>query len=181
MMDHKLVVRTAKNGDVEVASEIICERTKWLASSGTDQWSTRDQKAVFLDAYEAGHVWVVEDTSSTVVGTFSLTADRPEHLPSEDPPSRALYLYKMATLVTASGQGIGRKMVQASAEIAQRQGLDVVRWDAWTTNTALHDYYDALPGVRRIGQIDNWISGQLFELSVPAHVADMSDVEIIMS
>lgn len=173
-------VRRAVAEDAEETAALVVERTSWLASIGTDQWSTRDQRQSFMRAFTAGHVWVVESLGQ-VVGTFSLTTDRPDHLPHEDPPAAALYLYKMATKVSCSGQGIGRKMVQASAEIAQRQGLDSVRWDAWTTNHELHAYYDALPGVRRVGQIDTWISGQLFELSVPAAVADLSDTEISFS
>lgn len=176
----KWIVRPASESDREQATDLVLERTRWLASIGTDQWSTRDQRKSFLGAYTRGHAWVVESLGQ-VVGTFSLTTDRPDHLPHEDPPAAALYLYKMATKVSCSGQGIGRKMVQASAEIAQRQGLDSVRWDAWTTNHDLHAYYDALPGVRRIGQIDTWVSGQLFELSVPANVADLSDTEINFS
>lgn len=178
MTDSKYRIRLAKEDDVEEIADLIVERTSWLASIGTDQWSTRDQRQSFMRAFSAGHVWAVE-SAENIVGTFSLTTDRPDHLPHEDPPVKAMYLYKMSTLRAASGQGIGRRMVQASADIAQRQRLTVVRWDAWTTNRALHAYYDAMPGVRRIGRLDTWISGQLFELAVPAQVADMGDVQIV--
>lgn len=54
------------------------------------------------DAYDAGHLWVLEDGDETV-GTVSLTKDTPAGWTEEEQHVSALYVYKVVCVQVGGG------------------------------------------------------------------------------
>ncbi|WP_298323525.1 GNAT family N-acetyltransferase [Haloactinopolyspora sp.] len=115
-----------------------------------------------LPDIKAGHAFVVRD-GGNIIATAILTphGDRDfwTHAELAQP---AFYVAKVATL--GGHTGIGAAVLDWCGRQAAREGADLLRLDAWRTNTRLHHYYvsQGFSHVRTV-TLAHRNSGALFE------------------
>lgn len=156
--------RRADEADAAETVAVVLDRLQWLQGRGLDQWSTRDQAAVVLGSIAERSTWVLED-DGRIVGTLAIYPEPPAGLWTDAELSRpAVYIAKLASVHGQSG--VGRLLIDCAAAVARDRGIDLLRWDAWSTNPDLHRYYRSIPGVRMLRVVPGQLSGALFELEV---------------
>ncbi|MER5914752.1 GNAT family N-acetyltransferase [Streptomyces sp. NPDC001982] len=90
----------------------------------------------------------------------------PEFWTSADDPASALCVHRMAVARSASGVGVGARLLDWAAERAARQGKHWLRLDAWKDNEGLHRYYKSVGfTLVRIIDLPHRRSGALFQRS----------------
>jgi GNAT superfamily N-acetyltransferase len=153
------------------------EAQEWLSARGTDQWQPVDGRSEDLwqrvrtniacsieqgDCYLA--LW-----DGVPVGTITVDeyAD-PEFWRDEDDPRSALYVHRMIVARDMAGRGLGAELLRWAERKAAARGRRWLRADAWSTNTALHDYYKGqnFSHVRTV-ILPHRGSGALFQRRVP--------------
>lgn len=160
-----LYLRGAVPADVDTILAWRSETAAWLAERhGTDQWQLPfprekleawvHEGATFMAALEPGG-----DAVATI--TVSPAADSALWSPEEQRTS-ALYISKSNVRIDMHGHGIGEALVTWARGKAAAAGVTLVRLDAWTTNTALHQYY-VRQGFRHVRTVPGVNSGALFE------------------
>lgn len=174
-----LQARRADVHDLDLVLEMIDDAAAWLQAKGTDQWAlpwpsrkSRDNRV--LRGLQQGKTWLVECGSAPAAtitcrqhGNHDLWADHERKRP-------ALYVSRLIVARKHAGLEIGRDLVDWAALRAQSDwGAQCVRIDVWTTNKALHSYYENR-GFRfsRIAtglESKNYPSAALFE----KHMADV--------
>lgn len=167
-------VEQAQLRDLGIIWMLRSERADWIAELGSDQWSDAglDQDE-FLDrvraSIEAGETWVALNRGE-LLGTIALDQWATPGLWSAEELSEALIVHRMITSRTAAGLGIGAALLRHAERIAAIQGLGWIRLDAWTSNHALHQYYER-QGFRhvRTEAAHGSPSAALFERRVHAH------------
>lgn len=161
-----MLFRRATATDADETVRVVLDRLAWLRDQGLDQWSTRDQEVVVRANIRDGVAWLLAD-ADRIVGTMAMSASPPGGLWTDDElATPALYVAKLATALP--GRGIGQLLLACAGATARAQQRPVIRWDAWSTNEALHAYYLALPSVRMLRIVPDQASGALFELDADA-------------
>lgn len=121
------------------------ERLEWLTQQGSDQWQeglTEDGFAQRVaHSVAAGETWVCVDQSGRVVGTMAVDTWTNSGLWSDDELATALIMHRLISDPAAAGQGIGALLMRTADRLAVQSGRRWLRFDAWTTNGELHDYY----------------------------------------
>lgn len=158
MYDHTEVVR------------LLGSRQHWLSERLLDQWQ---HKTHFADEMErhilAGETWVSRYVD-VIIATITVSENANLRWSEEERRQPALYVAKMATDLRYAGQGLGHRLIGWALDYAEEQGIDRLRWDAWSSNTSLHKYYQSL-GARYLRTVDREgdrypiNSGALFELA----------------
>lgn len=139
-----LTIRRAQPEDLGAVAQLLTEAAAWLAELGTDQWQEpvtgrrRDRIAAGIDA---GDVWVV-DRAGEIVATITIDerAD-PEFWQPADDPGSALYAHRMVVARREAGNELGTALLDFAGQLATAAGRAWLRLDAWSSNTALQDYY----------------------------------------
>lgn len=158
--------RMARTSDIHAITALVREAAVWLAALGLDQWQGDEERCrsrVHTDIV-AGSVWVVED-GGVVVATITVDewadADFWRH---SDHVHDALYAHRMTVARSHRGRGLGSALLDLAADLAERECRSWLRFDAWSTNDALHRYYERLgfEMVRNV-PVDGRGSGALFE------------------
>jgi GNAT superfamily N-acetyltransferase len=164
-----MIVRHANLGDIETILGWRRERAKWLAERGQDQWQVPWPRPAVATAISAGQTWMVCD-GERPVATLTLTAwtdteslwkldrDHGALWYREDNPVDALYVSKLTVPLEHAGTGLGAEILDWAGGRAYDAEVTWLRLDAWTTNTALHDYYLRL-GFRHIRTVPTRSSG----------------------
>ena len=165
-MTQCFTLRRAVCGDEPQIMALIREAAGWLATLGTDQWQgleDRRRSRVLMDI-DAGAVWLVED-GDAVVATITVDewADA-DFWCHTDRVRDALYAHRMAVARSHKGRGLGSALLDWASELAEQQHRAWVRFDAWSTNDALHRYYKGLgfEMVRNV-PVEGRGSGALFQ------------------
>lgn len=137
--------RRAVEADAAETVTVVLDRLRWLQGRGLDQWSTRDQAAVVRGSIADGSTWVFQGDDGRIVGTLAIYPEPPAGLWNDaELATPAVYIAKLATVHGQSG--VGRLLIDCAAAVARDRGIDVLRWDAWSTNPDLHRYYRSIPG-----------------------------------
>ena len=113
------------------------------------------------------NTWLLRDDGAAIA-TLTLTSEGdPDFWTPEELSQPALYLGKMASAVSRSGEGLGSLMLAWAHDRATHSGFDSLRWDVWRTNEKLQDYYRSVGGqyIRTVHAAHRW-SGALF--AIPA-------------
>jgi GNAT superfamily N-acetyltransferase len=156
---------------------LLDQRTEWLRTLGTDQWSTRAFAPVMRGAIERGETWLLWD-GDDAIATLSLTtiADK-DFWTRDERLEPAFYLSKLATHLDRRGAGLGALLIDWAADYANARGVLWLRWDVWRANTELQNYYVNL-GARllRVVDVEGRHSGALFELSKAPAPLDVTTV-----
>jgi ribosomal protein S18 acetylase RimI-like enzyme len=105
------------------------------------------------------------EDASRPVATMTLGEDPASYWRPADDLSLALYLSHLAVDRRLAGRGVGAWLLDEAAREAARRGKRLLRLDAWTNNTRLHDYYRR-QGFRLVRIAGDRGSGALFERAV---------------
>jgi ribosomal protein S18 acetylase RimI-like enzyme len=186
-------LRKAAETDLEALVAILDGAVAWLGRRGLDQWAGSPWRADELrPGLATGALRVAETragadepsraTAGTPPASLDAGAARSDGVPrpvatmtlGEDPASHwrpaddlaaALYLSHLAVDRCLAGRGVGAWLLDEAAHEAARRGKRLLRLDAWTSNTRLHDYYRG-QGFRLVRIAGHSGSGALFERAV---------------
>lgn len=156
-------ITRATLGDVARLQQFRADAAAWLASQGSDQWSTPYPQDLLLASIQAGEVFLFydpEEAGPVATVTLDTKADpvlwRPEEI--REP---ALYVHKLTLARPGNRSGFGRRILDWCGDRAARQGALWLRLDAWTSNTRLHAYYQAhgFTHVRTVYDVEAYGSG----------------------
>jgi GNAT superfamily N-acetyltransferase len=148
-MTETLPIRRADADDMRTIIGLIDDARAWLPSKGTDQWakpwpSPAGRDARVLRDLRAGRTWLVEDDHHTPVATVTCSdkGNRRLWTPAEQLVSAA-YIARLIVSRHRAGERIGEALLDwAGARGVRDWGAQWVRIDVWTTNEALHNYYE---------------------------------------
>ncbi|WP_432025230.1 GNAT family N-acetyltransferase [Streptomyces sp. 1222.5] len=117
------------------------EAAAWLSRLGTDQWQRPYPADKLLATIDAGVVFMVRD-GATTAATITLTPEAEDGLWTEaELQEPSLFINKLTVARTHAGQDVGGRLLDWAGDRACRAGAKWLRLDAWTTNTALQEYY----------------------------------------
>jgi GNAT superfamily N-acetyltransferase len=182
-MTETLQVRRGAADDFELILAMIDEAAVWLRDKQTDQWAqpwpsraARDERV--RSGLRDGGTWIVEEHGVPIAtityrptGNLRLWTRRERRQPS-------VYVSRLIVRRSHAGLGIGEALVDWAGLRALRDwGAQWIRIDVWTTNVALHNYYEKrgfhfcrIAGVKEIpnrngrnGGPDRWPSAALFQ------------------
>jgi GNAT superfamily N-acetyltransferase len=147
-MTEKLQVRQGVVGDKRTIIGLIDEAADWLHTKNTDQWDKPwPSRRARDDRVERGlrrdNTWIVEAESRPIAtityrrhGNQSLWTTR-----EDDEP--AVYVSRLIVSRACAGLGLGAALVDwAAGRAVTEWHARWIRIDVWTTNTALHEYYE---------------------------------------
>ena len=173
-------LRLATPGDLNEVRWLVHQAAKWLTrSKGTDQWAkpwptreTRDQRLLRRNQAQKD------------VDRLGRRRSRGPRSPSPPGPCRgpsghaqavsvnvsdpAVYAHRLITARNYAGQGLGAELMDWAGLRGQRQySAKWIRIDVWTSNAALHAYYQE-KGFKRCGSCTDpdYPSGALFQKPV---------------
>jgi GNAT superfamily N-acetyltransferase len=158
-------IRLATEEDVSSVVGLRVHAEKWLAAAGIEQWTVRATGEKNIRAHiERGATFVVQVSSSEVVGTLTLDGGDPDFWTPEELSAPAAYLYKFIIDSHYRGSGLGDVMLNWACKRAATHGATTLRLDCWKTNFELHKYY-LRRGFRQfdIRDAPGRMSGALFE------------------
>ena len=175
-------------GDLDVVRGLVREAAEWLRTSkDTDQWSSpwpdpAGHLERILNDLIKGKTWVAWD-DTTAAGTITVDTEEPLDLneqpiwPAHKRREPALYVRRVVVSRSYSGIGLGAALLDWAAEVAETDHqAALIRIDVWTTNRALHAYYEGQRFLRREGrdprELANYPSQALFEREVAPSGSD---------
>ncbi|MBB5912837.1 GNAT superfamily N-acetyltransferase [Nocardia transvalensis] len=166
-----LRIRQAQMDDLGTICRLRLQRTTWLAARGSDQWTPQGRglpielfaRAVGR-ALEAGETWIAE-VDGEPAGTITVNDRADEGLWSPGEIADAVIVHYMIVDLRFAGLRVGTTLLAHAAALARARHRTWVRLDAWTTNAALHNYYQraGFDLVRIAGPEAQGPSGALFE------------------
>jgi GNAT superfamily N-acetyltransferase len=148
-MTETLHIRRAGADDMSTIIGLINEARSWLPAKSTDQWAApwpslagRDAR-VLRDLKAARTVLVEDDQHATAASvTCSPTGNR-RLWPLDEQAESAVYVARLIVSRSHAGERIGETLVDWAGACALRNwGARWIRIDVWTTNAALHNYYE---------------------------------------
>lgn len=142
-----LTLRRATEGDHDLIAGLIDEAAEWLRTKNTDQWaqpwpSMEDRSHRIRRDLRAGKTWIAWDNgtpTATITASSKGSSVWPDKLLSE----RAVYVCRLVVSRAYAGRRIGAELLDwAGTHALRRRSARWVRVDVWTTNRALHAYYE---------------------------------------
>lgn len=127
---------------------LIDEAAEWLRGQDTDQWARPWPNRAARDGrvrrgLRNGHTWIAE-AAGRPVATVTSRAHGNQDLwtrPEQNVP--AVYVSRLIVTRSAAGLGVGSAMIDWAGERGVRDwNAQWIRIDVWTTNVALHNYYE---------------------------------------
>jgi GNAT superfamily N-acetyltransferase len=148
-MTETLRIRRAAADDMETIIELIDDARAWLPGKGTDQWAEPWPNPAARDArvlrdLKAGRTWLVEEDDEAPVATVTCNdkGNRRLWTPKEQLVN-AVYMARLIVRRSRAGEGIGEALVNWTGSRGVRcWSAKWIRIDVWTTNEALHNYYE---------------------------------------
>ena len=171
-MTDNLRIRRGTTRGRRRSSGLIDEAAGWLRGKGTDQWAqpwpdraTRDGRV--RRGLRDGNTWIAEaDGRPIATITYRPHGNQKLWTPQED-RTPAVYLSRLIVTRSAAGLDVGAAMIDWAAARAVRDwNAQWIRIDVWTTNVALHNYYEKR-GFRHLRiaqcQAEDYPSAALFQ------------------
>jgi GNAT superfamily N-acetyltransferase len=165
-----LNIRRASNEDLKLILYFIDEAADWLKTKGTDQWAKpwpnkADRDARIVRGLCGGRTWIVDDDGVPAATITCRPDGNPELWTPQEQAEPAVYVSRLVVSRSYKGHGIGAELLDWSGLLAARQWK--ARWiriDVWTTNLALHGFYQGrgFSFVRRCEKVD-YPSAALFQ------------------
>lgn len=159
MKRYPFALRFATPGDLREVRRLLREAAEWLRGKDTDQWArpwpdrTGQRERIRNDVLK-GKTWLVWD-GTTSAATITIDTDEPVAAneqrvwPDHKNGDPALYVRRVIVSRNYAGLGLGAALLDWAAEVAKRDhGARLIRVDVWTTNVALHAYYERQQFVR---------------------------------
>jgi GNAT superfamily N-acetyltransferase len=134
---------------MEAIIGLIDEAAAWLKTKDTDQWAApwpnrpaRDARV--LRDLKLGRTWLAKGGHHAPVATITCSPSGNRRLwTAEEQLESAVYVARLIVSRKCEGQGIGEALVNWAGERARRDWCAKwIRIDVWTTNEALHNYYE---------------------------------------
>lgn len=167
-----MTMRPATPDDVDHIMRLRAKAARWLASIGSDQWSSPwpsgpQMRATIAASIDRGETWMAVNDDQ-VLGTVALDGYTAPNLwtPAEiAQPAR--YVHRLIIDRQTACRGTGAAILEWCANQARAAGAQWLRADVWTTNHGLHDYYRGL-GWQHVRTVvsDDYPSGALFQLQL---------------
>ena len=177
---YPFALRIAAPGDLNKVRWLVHQAAEWLTrSKGTDQWArpwpTRAaHDGRLLAGIRHRRTWIVWDDDVPAATVTIATRPEPAVWSRPDPEcdlcDPAVYAHRLITARDYAGRGLGADLINWAGLRGQRLfGAKWIRIDVWTSNTALHDYYEDT-GFKRCGSCADpgYPSGALFQKPVCA-------------
>jgi GNAT superfamily N-acetyltransferase len=172
-------LRLGTPGDLHEVRRFVRGAAEWLQTAKhTDQWAIpwpdrASQRNRMRNDLLKGKTWLLWD-HDVAIGTVTidtdepLTADDRPVWPSSENHEPVLYVRRVIVGRSHAGLGLGAALLDWAAHVADRDyGVQLIRVDVWTTNRALHAYYERQRFVRRRGrdsvELGGYPSQALFE------------------
>ena len=141
-----LTLRCAGERDQRVIIGLIDAAADWLRTKNTDQWeqpwpSVEDRRHRIHRDLLAGKTWIAWD-GKRPAATLTM-ATRDSHIwPKDARKERAVYVSRLVVSRDYAGQRLGANLLDWAGVRARKQyEARWIRVDVWTTNKALHAYY----------------------------------------
>jgi hypothetical protein len=177
MGEFPFTLRLAAPADLDHVCALVSEATQWLRQTkSTDQWGQpwpdgAGQRERILNDLLQGKIWILW-AGPVAAATITVDPEGPLHLngrpiwPEEQRHRSALYLRRVVLGRRYADLGLGAALMDWAAAIATRQHhAELLRTDVWSTNLALHAYYEGLGFTRHLNAegLANYPSQALFE------------------
>ncbi|GEM33026.1 hypothetical protein NN3_40330 [Nocardia neocaledoniensis NBRC 108232] len=140
-------MRPATLGDLPLICRLRVQRTAWLTTRGSDQWTVAGRGRpieIFAGAVgralDAGETWIAE-VDGEPAGTITVNHRADPGLWAPWELAESMIVHFMIVDLHFAGLQIGHRMLEHAARLAEKKHRDWVRLDAWTSNRELHDYY----------------------------------------
>jgi GNAT superfamily N-acetyltransferase len=141
-----LQLRQGTPEDWKQITYLIDETAHWLATRGTDQWQrpwpdvdARDRRV--RQGLAEGRTWILWD-GVTLAATVTLQRKADPALWPDAVEDEAVYPCRLVVDRAYAGRGIGAELMDWAGRSARDgYGARWIRIDVWTTNRALHRYY----------------------------------------
>ncbi|GLF98183.1 GNAT family N-acetyltransferase [Streptomyces yaizuensis] len=151
-----MIISRATLADIPRLIQFRTDAAAWLAAQGSDQWSTAYPVELLRDSIEANTVYLIrepgtDDPRATV--TLDGLAD-PLLWHETESAEPALYVHKLTLATPGGGSGLGAQILDWCGDRAARTGRTWLRLDAWSSNPALHAYYQQL-GFAHVRTVDD--------------------------
>ena len=147
-MTDNLRIRRGTAGDADTIIGLIDEAADWLRGKGTDQWAQPWPNRAARDGrvrrgLRNGNTWIAE-AAGQAIATITY---RPHGNQMLWTPGRIVGPGGLRVAPdrdpARSGLGIGAAMIDwAAAQAVRDWNAQWIRIDVWTTNVALHSYYE---------------------------------------
>ena len=140
------MLHRATERDHDVIIDLIDAAAEWLKTRNTDQWaqpwpSVEDRSHRILRDLRAGMTWIAWK-GRVPAATITATSRDSAIWPAETRQERAVYVCRLVVNRGHAGRALGARLLDwAGFRALQRYGARWVRVDVWTTNVALHAYY----------------------------------------
>ena len=187
MGGYPFVLYVAGPEDFEEVARLVREAAGWLGGLDTDQWQKpwpdqagheerirndlRERKTRLLRDGDSVVATITIDTAETRV-----EKNRPVW-PLDKTPKPSVYIRRVVVSRNYGGREIGAALLDWAAAKAEKEyKAELMRIDVWTTNKALHNYYEGqrftrCPDPQGLG---DYPSQALFERSVHELRSDFS-------
>jgi GNAT superfamily N-acetyltransferase len=154
-----LYIRRAQPKDLDTVIDMIDDAKVRLEELGTDQWSTdwadsqgRSRRDRVEHSLAKGTTWLAllacqHPVRPVVLPVATVTIERTANpdvwTDSDTTREPAVYLGRLVTADGFGGLHLGTAMLDwAGRHGAEKYGAQWIRIDVWTTNEALHEYYE---------------------------------------
>jgi GNAT superfamily N-acetyltransferase len=158
-------VRSSVPSDVDTILAWRSATAAWLAEHHqTDQWQIPyPRKQLELWVQQGATFMAMIEPDGDPVGTITVSPTPEDGLWTiEEQQIPARYISKTNVRIDMHGHGIGEALITWARGKAAAAGADVIRFDVWSTNTSLHQYY-VRQGFRHVRTVPGRSSGALFE------------------
>ncbi|MGW2331674.1 GNAT family N-acetyltransferase [Streptomyces sp. NPDC001700] len=138
-----MIITRAEEADIDRLLRFRTDSAAWLAPKGIDQWSKPFPAEHILSSIRAGEVFLIKESmEADAAATVTLDQDADIRLwTPEERSEAARYVHKLTVDRSHAGTGLGARILDWAGDRAAREGAQLLRLDAWTTNPQLHNYY----------------------------------------
>ena len=141
-------IRLAVVDDMRPIIRMIDEAAAWLVTKGTDQWAKPWPSETARDArvrrgLRDRRTWIVEDHGIPVATVTHRRQGNQKLWTAEEQRDPAVYVSRLIVSRKFAGNQIGSALIDWAGQRALwGWNAQWIRIDVWTTNVALHNYYE---------------------------------------
>jgi GNAT superfamily N-acetyltransferase len=171
--------------DLPIVVRLIDDAAAWLRTKSTDQWrhpwpTLNDRNARLYEGLIRGKTWIVRDGDVVAATVTVEEAANPKVWTELEADEPAVYVNRLVVHRRYAGLQLGAALLNwAGNQAVQDYGARWIRIDVWTTNNALHAYYEGQGFIRLQNCSDQtYPSGARFQRATTV-TGDYGGVELI--